>query len=83
MRLTVIPSRAAEHTIAMLMALARMIPQATASLVDGKWEKSKFIGTEVNNKTLGIIVVGKIGAVVASRAAGLGNASRRLRSLSI
>jgi len=62
----------AEHTIAMLMSVARMIPQATASLVGGKWEKSRFIGTEVNNKTLGIIGVGKIGAVVASRAAGLG-----------
>jgi len=69
----------AEHTVAMLMSLARMIPQATASLIGGKWErKSKFIGTEVNNKTLGIIGVGKIGAVVASRAAGSGHACDRV-----
>src|SRR5215471_1416442 len=62
----------AEHTIAMLMSVARLIPQATASLKHSKWEKSKFLGTEVNNKTIGIIGVGKIGAVVASRAIGLG-----------
>ncbi|HZS46431.1 MAG TPA: phosphoglycerate dehydrogenase [Blastocatellia bacterium] len=62
----------AEHTIAMLMSVARLIPQATLSLKNGKWEKNKFVGAEVNSKTLGIIGVGKIGAVVASRAMGLG-----------
>ncbi len=62
----------AEHTLSMMMALARNIPQACASMKDGKWEKKKFGGTEVLNKTLGVIGLGKIGAVVADRASGLG-----------
>jgi D-3-phosphoglycerate dehydrogenase len=62
----------AEHTIAMLMSLVRKIPQATASLRAKKWEKKKFMGTEIYNKTLGIIGMGKIGSVVAERARGLG-----------
>ena len=61
----------AEHTISMLLALSRNIPQATASLKDGKWEKKKFQGKEVFNKTLGVIGLGKIGSIVANRAIGL------------
>ncbi len=60
-----------EHTIAMLMALARNIPQATASCRDGKWEKAKFRGVEVAEKTLGIVGLGHVGQVVANRARGL------------
>ncbi|NPA49946.1 MAG: phosphoglycerate dehydrogenase [Thermodesulfobacteria bacterium] len=62
---------AAEHTIAMMMALARNIPQATASMKAGKWEKKKFLGREITGKTLGIIGLGRIGSVVADRAQGL------------
>jgi len=61
----------AEHALAMLMALVRNIPQATASMKAGKWEKKKFMGSEIYNKTLGIIGMGKIGSVVADRARGL------------
>ena len=61
----------AEHTISMLLALSRNIPQATASLKEGKWEKKKFQGKEVFNKTLGVIGLGKIGTIVAKRAIGL------------
>ncbi|MFQ5736344.1 MAG: phosphoglycerate dehydrogenase [Thermodesulfobacteriota bacterium] len=61
----------AEHAVSMMMALARKIPQATASMKAGKWEKKKFQGTEMTNKTLGILGVGNIGSVVASRALGL------------
>jgi D-3-phosphoglycerate dehydrogenase len=61
----------AEHTIAMLLAVSRNIPQATASLKAGKWEKKRFRGKEVFHKVLGIIGVGRIGRVVAERAAGL------------
>ncbi|HMG32452.1 MAG TPA: phosphoglycerate dehydrogenase [Blastocatellia bacterium] len=62
----------AEHTWAMLMALARQIPQAAASTRSGKWEKSKFLGTELMGKTLGIIGLGRIGATVAARARAFG-----------
>ncbi|WP_416899835.1 MAG: phosphoglycerate dehydrogenase [Minwuia sp.] len=61
----------AEHAIAMMMALARQIPQADASTQAGKWEKSKFMGVEVTGKTLGVIGCGNIGAIVVSRAQGL------------
>ncbi len=61
----------AEHTIALLMALARKIPAANASLKSGKWEKSKFKGVELYGKTLGIVGFGKIGVLVAKRAIGL------------
>ncbi len=60
-----------EHAISMLMSLARKIPQATASMRKGEWEKKKFEATEVSNKTLGILGVGNIGSVVADRAQGL------------
>jgi D-3-phosphoglycerate dehydrogenase len=55
----------------MMLALSRNIPQATASLKGGKWEKKKFQGREVFNKTLGIIGMGRIGSIVANRARGL------------
>jgi D-3-phosphoglycerate dehydrogenase / 2-oxoglutarate reductase len=62
---------AAEHAIALMMSLARQVPQATATTKSGVWEKSKFMGTEITGKTLGIIGTGNIGAVVADRARGL------------
>ncbi|HWQ35175.1 MAG TPA: phosphoglycerate dehydrogenase [Blastocatellia bacterium] len=62
----------AEHTIALLMAMARRIPQAAAKLKAGKWDKKSFMGTELNTKTLGIIGLGNIGRIVASRGQGLG-----------
>jgi D-3-phosphoglycerate dehydrogenase len=61
----------AEHTIAMMFAISRKIPQATASLKAGKWEKKLFRGKELFNKVLGIIGVGRIGRIVADRAKGL------------
>ncbi|MBO6575402.1 MAG: phosphoglycerate dehydrogenase [Rhodothermales bacterium] len=57
----------AEHTVAMLMSLARQIPAANASLRSGAWERKKFSGSEVFEKTLGVIGVGKIGQAVAER----------------
>ncbi len=62
----------AEHTIALLVALARRVPQANSSLKAGKWERKNFIGTELQGKTLGVIGLGRIGRVVASRARALG-----------
>src|SRR5215470_11967495 len=62
---------AAEHTIAMLMALTRHVPAANSSIKAGKWEKSRFLGVEVRNKVLGIIGLGKVGTEVARRAQGL------------
>src|SRR6266705_4410991 len=62
---------AAEHTIAMLMALARHLPGANSSTKAGKWEKSRFLGVEVRNKVLGIIGLGKVGTEVARRSQGL------------
>ncbi len=61
----------AEHAIAMMFALARQIPQASASTHAGKWEKKKFMGTELFGKTLGVIGCGNIGSIAASRALGL------------
>ena len=61
----------AEHAIAMMLSLARNIPPASASIHDGKWEKSKFMGVELAGKTLGIIGCGNIGSIVADRAQGL------------
>jgi D-3-phosphoglycerate dehydrogenase len=63
---------AAEHTMALLLSLARNIPQAHASLSAGRWERSKFSGVEVMDKTLGIIGFGRIGQLVAARAMGFG-----------
>ncbi len=61
----------AEHTVSMMLSLSRNIPQATASMKSGKWEKSRFMGKELFNKTLGIVGLGNIGAIVADRAQGL------------
>src|SRR6202163_4300690 len=63
---------AAEHTMALLLALARNIPQAHTSLTAGKWERSKFSGVELYEKTLGIVGFGRIGQLVAHRARGFG-----------
>ena len=63
---------AAEHTMALLLALARNIPQAYVSLTAGKWERSKFSGVELYEKTLGILGFGRIGQLVAQRARGFG-----------
>jgi D-3-phosphoglycerate dehydrogenase / 2-oxoglutarate reductase len=63
---------AAEHTVSMMLSLARNIPQANASLVRGEWERKKFTGMEVFEKTLGVIGLGKIGREVAQRCKGLG-----------
>ena len=62
----------AEHAIALLVALARHIPQAAASMKAGRWEKAKFSGTELYNRTLGVLGLGNIGRIVAARARGLG-----------
>ncbi|MCK9274715.1 MAG: phosphoglycerate dehydrogenase [Syntrophales bacterium] len=61
----------AEHAIAMMLSLARKIPQATISMKGTQWEKKKFMGSEVFNKTLGIIGIGRVGSIVANRAQGL------------
>ncbi|MBL4813165.1 MAG: phosphoglycerate dehydrogenase [Rhodobacteraceae bacterium] len=61
----------AEHAIAMMMAVARQIPEASASTHAGKWEKSRFMGTEITGKTLGVIGAGNIGSIVCNRAQGL------------
>jgi D-3-phosphoglycerate dehydrogenase len=63
---------AAEHTMALLLALARNIPQAHASLTGGAWDRSRFSGVELNEKTLGILGFGRIGQLVSQRARGFG-----------
>jgi D-3-phosphoglycerate dehydrogenase / 2-oxoglutarate reductase len=63
---------AAEHTVALMLALARNIPQAHASLTSGRWERSRFGGVEVYEKTLGILGFGRIGQLVAARARAFG-----------
>jgi len=62
---------AAEHALAMMMSLSRKIPQATASMKEGKWEKKKFQGRELTGKTVGIVGIGRIGSIFADRAQGL------------
>ncbi|MFQ5783334.1 MAG: phosphoglycerate dehydrogenase [Alphaproteobacteria bacterium] len=61
----------AEHTVAMMLTLARQIPAADRSTRGGAWEKSRFVGTEVSGKVLGLIGCGNVGSIVASRAQGL------------
>ncbi|MBJ7251023.1 MAG: phosphoglycerate dehydrogenase, partial [Acetobacteraceae bacterium] len=61
----------AEHAIAMMFALARQLPEASASTKAGKWEKNRFMGVELFAKTLGLIGCGNIGGIVADRANGL------------
>ena len=63
---------AAEHTVALLLALARNVPQAHAALVGGRWERSKWGGVELYEKTLGLLGFGRIGQLVAARAQGFG-----------
>jgi len=63
---------AAEHTIGLLVALARNIPQAHAALKQGRWERSAYGGVELAGKTLGVLGFGRIGQQVARRASGLG-----------
>ncbi len=60
----------AEHTFALLLSMARCIPQATASMKGGRWEKTKFMGVELYNKTLGVVGLGQIGSYVAKLAQG-------------
>jgi D-3-phosphoglycerate dehydrogenase len=60
----------AEHTFSLLMSMARQVPQANASVKSGKWEKNKFMGMELFNKTIGIIGIGQIGSYVAKLAQG-------------
>src|SRR5439155_586954 len=62
---------AAEHAMALLFALARWVPQADASVKRGEWNRSKFVGTEIRGKTLGVIGLGNVGSEVAKRAHGL------------
>ena len=61
----------AEHTIALMLALARRIPQAASALKAGQWQRQQYVGVEVRGKTLGIVGLGKVGSEVARRAAGL------------
>src|SRR5512140_2821500 len=61
----------AEHAVSMMMALSRQIPQATASMKAGKWEKNKCMGTEITDKVLGVVGLGAIGKIVADRALGV------------
>jgi len=63
---------AAEHTMALLLALARNVPQAHASLLAGRWDRSRYSGVELHDKTLGILGFGRIGQLVAQRALGFG-----------
>jgi D-3-phosphoglycerate dehydrogenase len=83
---------AAEHTLALLLAQARNVPQAHAALVQGRWERSRWEGVELADKTLGVIGFGRIGRLVAQRAAAFGMriiahdpyvAPERVRQLSI
>jgi len=64
----------AEHALGLMLALARLIPAADASLKQGRWEKSAFVGGELNGKTLGLLGIGRIGAEVAKRGAAFGMA---------
>jgi D-3-phosphoglycerate dehydrogenase len=62
---------AAEHTMSLMLALARHVPQGTQSMREGRWEKKRFMGTELYGQTLGIIGLGRIGSIVADRALGM------------
>jgi D-3-phosphoglycerate dehydrogenase / 2-oxoglutarate reductase len=63
---------AAEHALALMFSMARSVPQADASTRSGKWERGKFVGTELTGKTLGVVGLGRIGKEVATRGVGLG-----------
>ena len=62
---------AAEHTVALMMAIARQIPAADAKMKAGGWDRNKFVGTQLTGKTLGVVGLGRIGLEVARRATGL------------
>ena len=62
---------AAEHTIALMLALARQVPAADAAMKAGGWDRNKFVGTQLAGKTLGVVGLGRIGREVARRASGL------------
>ena len=62
---------AAEHALALMLSLARHVPQATQSMREGRWDKKLFMGTELYEQTLGVIGLGKIGSIVADRAIGM------------
>ena len=72
---------AAEHTLAMLLALVRKVPQAHGSLTGGAWDRTSFSGVELYEKTLGVLGFGRIGQLVAQRALGIRHARGRLRRL--
>ena len=74
---------AAEHTMALLLAQARNVPQAHAALVAGRWERSRWEGVELADKTLGVVGLGRIGKLVADRAKGVRHAARRLRPVRV
>src|SRR6267143_765551 len=63
---------AAEHTIALMLAQARNIPQAHVALTDGRWERSRWEGMELHGKILGVVGLGRVGALVAQRASAFG-----------
>ena len=63
---------AAEHTMALLLSMARNVPQAHAALVEGRWERSRWTGVELADKTLGVVGLGRIGKLVAQRAMAFG-----------
>jgi D-3-phosphoglycerate dehydrogenase / 2-oxoglutarate reductase len=63
---------AAEHAVALLLAVARRVPQATASLKSGEWKRSRFTGVEVTDKTMGVVGLGRIGVLVAQRMSAFG-----------
>jgi D-3-phosphoglycerate dehydrogenase / 2-oxoglutarate reductase len=63
---------AAEHAIALLLAVARRVPQATASLKGGEWKRSRFTGVEITDKTMGVVGLGRIGVLVAQRMSAFG-----------
>ena len=74
---------AAEHAMALLLAQARNVPQAHAALMAGKWERSKWEGVELHGKTLGVVGLGRIGALVAQRALAFGMRLCRLRPVRV
>ena len=72
---------AAEHTLALALALCRNVPQAHGSLVAGEWARSRYGGNELYGKTLGVIGFGRIGQLVAKRALGVRHGGGRLRQV--
>ncbi len=73
----------AEHTFALMLALSRNIAPAYQSLVEGRWDRKSYMGTQLADKTLGIVGLGRIGQEVATRRHGLRHASDRLRSVPV